>query len=269
MMSAIRRFAKLMGITVQSRMYYRATFLLNLVTPLLLLGGQFLLWDSLYGLQAGGSLGGYARADMFAYLLLAFSINSLLTWSSENMLSREIRSGLVIARRLRPVSFLSQSLADMCGNMILQGIVNFAVAGTAFAVFSPYVTLPRADMLPLFLLSLCLAMALRMMLVSCFSLLCFYTTGYLGLTWTRTALTEFFSGALVPVALFPAWLRAISYVSPFPLMLQVPVAILLGQPLPMPVWLTMSLQALWIAVFFALHTLLYHHIRQNATLAGG
>lgn len=269
MMGAVQRFVKLMGITIQARMYYRANFLFNLVTPLLLLGGQFLLWDSLYGLQSGRSLGGYARADMFAYLLLAFSINSLLTWSSENTLSREIRSGLVIARRLRPVPFLSQSLADMCGNMVLQGTVNFSAVGLAFVCFSAHVTLPRVDMLPLFLLSLCLAMALRMMLVSCFSLLCFYTTGHLGLTWTRTALTEFFSGALIPVALFPAWLRAISYASPFPLMLQVPVAILLGQPLPMPVWLTMSLQVLWIAAFFALHTLLYHHIRQNATLAGG
>lgn len=265
----MRRFFKLMALTMQGRMYYRTSFLLNLVTPLIVLLGQFLLWSSLYRLEGGATIGAYAPKDMYSYILIAFAVNNLLTWSSENTLSREIRSGMVVARRLRPVSFLSQSLADMCGNMVLQAAVNGAVVALAFLLFHRFLAMPTWPSVLLFLPSLLLAMMLRMMLVSTFSLLCFFTTGHLGLTWTRQALTDFFSGALIPIALFPPWLRAVSLASPFPLMLQVPLSVLLNQPLPMPLGLSFALQALWTLVFLGLHAALYGHIRKNATLAGG
>lgn len=265
----MRRFLKLMALTMQGRMYYRAGFLLNLMTPLILLAGQFLLWRALYGLRGGEAMGDYTRADMYAYILIAFMINNLLTWSSENALSREIRSGAVTARRIRPVTFLAQSLADMCGNLLLQAVVNVAIVGLAFALFYKHLSLPAPGALPLFLLSLCGAVIVRMLLAHCFSLLCFFTTGHLGLSWTRQALTEFFSGALIPVALFPAWLQTVSYVSPFPLMLQTPAAIFLGKPMPLAVGTTFALQAAWSLAFLGLHALLYGHIRKNATLAGG
>ncbi len=258
-----------MSLTMQGRMYYKASFFMNLVTPLLLLFGQFLLWGSLYGTRDGAALGSFSKTDMYAYLLIAFGINSLLTWSSENALSREIRSGMVTARRIRPVSFLAQSLADMCGNLLLQAIANVTAVCLGFLFLRATVTLPSLASFGLFCASLLLAVVLRMMLVSFFSLLCFFTTGHLGLTWTRTALMEFFSGALIPVALFPAWLQNFAYLLPFPLMLQVPAAIFLGQPLPMPVGLTYALQGAWILAFLGLHALLYGHIRKSATLAGG
>lgn len=263
----MRAFAKLMSITMQQKLYYRIGFLMNLSTPLILLLGQLMLWGAIYG--GTDSMGAMRRPDMYSYLLLAFMINSLLTWSSENELSREIRSGTVVARRMRPVPFLGQSLAGMCGNLVLQAAVNVALVAAAFLVFHRHLTLPDLRALPLFVLSLAMGVLLRMMLVSFFSLLCFFTTGHLGLTWTRTALTEFFSGALIPVALFPGWLKVLSYCTPFPLMLQVPVAIFLGQPLPVPLWATFALQCGWALVFLGLHELLYGYIRRNATLAGG
>jgi len=263
----MKAFIKLISITMQQKMYYRVGFLLNLTAPLILLGSQLLLWGAIY--RGTDTLGSMSRPDMYSYMLLAFMINSLLTWSSENELSREIRSGAVVARRMRPVPFLWQSLAGMCGNLVLQAAVNVALVAVGFLFFGRYLTTPSLVSLPPFLLSLALGVLLRMMLVSFFSLLCFFTTGYLGLTWTRTALMEFFSGALIPVALFPGWLMTISYCTPFPLMLQAPVAIFLGQPLPMPLWSTFALQIGWTLVFFALHETLYHRVRKTATVAGG
>lgn len=261
-------FVKLMSITAQQKLYYKAGFLMTLTSPLILLGSQLLLWGSVYG---GGraAVGTMSRPDMFSYLLMAFLINSLLTFGSENELSREIRSGTVTARRMRPVKFLRQTLASMCGNMALQAVVNVTLVGLAFLVFHRQLTMPSPSVMPAFLLSLALGMLDRMMLVATFSLLCFYTTGHLGLTWTRTALTEFFSGAMVPVALFPGWLMTLTYCTPFPLMLQVPVAIFLGQPLPVPLWSTYLMQAAWALVLWVLHEALYGHIQRNATVAGG
>lgn len=265
----MRRFNKLMGLYLQGALFYKKAFLINLFSPLVLLGGQFMLWRSLYNLSETGIIGSYDRAGMYTYIIVAFSINNLLTWSSENNISREIRSGLIVSRCMRPVPFLYQSLAGLTGSMLPQAIVNFTITALLFAFFGSHLALPSLTAIPLAFLSLLFGILLRMMLVSCFSLLCFFTTSHLGLSWTRTALTEFFSGALIPITLFPGWLKTVSYATPFPLMLQTPISLFLGEVTPFPLPVTFGLQIGWTVVFLVLHEVLYSKIRKNLTFAGG
>lgn len=265
----MKSFAKLVSLTMQSALFYRSAFFLSMITPLILLGGQLMLWHSLYLASGAGGIGGFTSKDMYAYILVSFFINNLLTWSTENMLSREIRSGKVVSRCLKPVSFLSQSLADMTGYVIPQALVNGIVTAVLFLIFSQSIALPDAAMLPAAICSLALGLLLRMMMVSCFSLLCFFTTSHLGLSWVRTALMDFFSGALIPVALFPGFLKTIAWLTPFPLMVQTPVALFLNQTLYLPVWLTILMQLAWAAVFFLIHQALYERVRRTVSFAGG
>ncbi|MCI8623315.1 MAG: hypothetical protein HFG26_06570 [Provencibacterium sp.] len=265
----MKRFCKLVSLSVQGALFYRAAFLFNLFTPLLLLGGQFMLWNALYRLGGGAPIGGYSRERMYSYLILAFCIHNLLTWSSENDLSREIRSGAVVARCMRPVPFLMQSLGGMAGKMLPQALVNGTAAALLFLCLRTKLQTLSPAALPLALLSLVLGVLLRMAMTSFLSLLCFFTTNHLGLTWARTALTEFFSGALIPVSLFPGWLRSFSYCTPFPLMLQTPVSIFLGEPSPLPLPICFLLQAGWILLFILLHEWIYGKIRSNLSFAGG
>ena len=120
-----------------------------------------------------------------------------------------------------------------------------------------------------FIPCLFLAVMLRIMLIDVFSLLCFFTTGYLGLAWTRNALFEFFSGAMIPVVMFPEWLRTFAYATPFPYMLQVPSALLLGQELPVSIPMIFVVQGAWLIVFMFLHGGIYGLARRNMTIAGG
>jgi len=228
----MKKFFTLTGISIQKLMYYKTSFFLNLLTPFLTLAGQFLLWNALYGLQGAGSIRGMTRQEMFTYVPIAFVLNNLLSWTTENALSREIRNGTVVARCIRPVSFLSQ----------------------AVAAFVP---------------SLILSVLLRILLVEVFSLLCFFTTGHFGISWTRIALCDFFSGALIPVSLFPGWLARITYLTPFPYMVQVPAAVLLGKELPAGLLQTFFLQIFWIGVFLFVHWRLFRRIRYNMNIAGG
>ncbi len=265
----MKQFAKLVSLTMQSALFYRAAFFFSMITPLILLGGQFMLWHSLYANGGGAQIGSFAAKDMYAYVLISFFIGNLLTWSSENTLSREIRKGTIVSRCLKPVSFLSQSLADMTGYVIPQVLINGTVVAAALSLFPQSFALPDAVSLPAALCSLILSVLLRMMMVSCFSLLCFFTTSHHGLSWIRTALMEFFSGALIPVALFPGWLKTIAWLTPFPLMVQAPVALMLDQPLPMPVWISLLLQFFWIVLFYYAHQAMYEKVRRTVSFAGG
>lgn len=265
----MRTFWKLTAISMQGQLYYRTSFFINLLTPLALLGGQYLLWAALYEQQGGAAIGGMERREMFAYILFAFAMSNLLNWAGENRLSREIKTGQVAARCVRPAAFLTQYLAEMTGALFLQGIVNLLVVLAGFLCFGRYMTVPSVSALPAFILCLVLAVALRLMMIDVFSLLCFFTTGYLGISWTRAALFDFFSGAMIPVVLFPGWLKAVACYTPFPYMLQAPVAVLLGQDTLVGLPAVYGLQAVWILIFLGLHGLIYGLVRRNLTIAGG
>lgn len=265
----MKAFIRLTGISIQSRLYYRTSFLLDLVSMGIPLLGQYLLWYALYRQQGNGKIGGMGQQEMFTYILIAFALNNLLGWSSENKLAREIKNGTVVARCIRPVSFLSQNVADMAGSLLVQGITNLFLVQFIFLIWRESFLLPAFSALLLFIPCTGLALLLRILLVDVFSLLCFYSTGHLGITWTRTALFDFFSGALIPVAMFPQWLKLISYMTPFPYMIQVPIALLLGQELPVSIPSMFLIQVFWVMIFLSLHCMLYRIARKNMVIAGG
>lgn len=265
----MKKFLTLTGISIQKLMYYKTSFLLNLITPFIELAGQFLLWNALYGLQNGGAIGGMARREMFTYIPVAFVLNNLLGWTTENALSREIRNGTVVARCIRPVSFISQAVAEMSGAVIVQGAVNSAVVAALFCFFHKSFLLPKPGAAAAFVPCLLLSALLRILVVEVFGLLCFFTTGHLGISWTRNALCNFFSGAMIPVSLFPGWLARITYLTPFPYMVQIPAAVLLGKELPAGLFQIFFLQILWIGIFLLLHFFIFRRIRHDMNIAGG
>lgn len=268
----IRSFVRLVSVSMQSAMAFRLAFIFNLCTPLLVLAGQFLLWTALYAQQGGAGIGAFSRETMFTYILLSFVISNVLTWKSENGLSRKIISGSIVTECVRPVSFILQNIADMTGAAALQGLVNLVFAVIiflGFELFGQGLAAARPLAVLLSLASFVLGIVLRMLLISLVSLLCFVTTSHLGISWTRGAVTEFFSGAVIPISLFPAAFQAVDYCTPFPLMLHVPVSIYLGQSTYYPLPAVFVLQGFWILVLALLQSLCWRRIRRNIIAAGG
>ena len=265
----MRNILKLTAMSLQSQMYYRTSFFLNLLSPMVLLAGQYLLWHALYQQQPDHIISGMDAAQMYSYLLIAFTLNHIMGWSSENALSKEIKNGTVVKRCIRPVSFLSQSVAEMTGTLLPQLALNLIIASAGFLLFGRFLLVPSLQNIVLFLPCMAGALLLRILLIELCSLLCFYTTGYLGISWTRNAIFEFFSGALIPIVMFPGWLKSMAYMTPFPYMIQIPISILLGQELNVPLFQVYAVQFFWIGIFLALHGLFYKNIRKNLIIAGG
>ncbi len=265
----MKSFFKLFSISIQGQIYYRTSLFINLFTPIVNLIGQFILWQALYKQQATSIIGGFSQSEMFSYILITFALNNLLSWSSENILSKEIKSGAIVARFIRPAPFLTQYISEMLGTLILQGIVNFAIVILCFSFAGNSLIMPTVQAIAIFTPCIILAILLRIMLIDIFSLICFFSTEHLGITWTRIALFDFFSGALIPVTMFPKLLKTITYVTPFPYMLQVPIAILLGQDIPVSFAAVFVLQVIWLVIFLLAHKLIYSYARKDLSIAGG
>ena len=66
----------------RARMYYRTSFFLNLLSPMVPVAGQYLLWHALYQQQPDHIISGMDAAQMYSYLLIAsFTLNHIMGWS--------------------------------------------------------------------------------------------------------------------------------------------------------------------------------------------
>ncbi len=264
----MKTLIKLTSLSLQGRMYYKTGLYMSLLSPIVLLMGQYLLWNSLYGVETS-AIGGLSKEYMFSYILVSFAINYLLTWSTETQLSREIVTGTIVARCIRPTYFLTQNLADILGSMIPFAVSNSIIVALGFTVFSPVMLVPSLLNWLMFIPCFILSLILRVMFIEVFSLFCFYTTSHTGLSWTRKAIYDFFSGALIPIALFPNFLRAIADFTPFPYMINTPIEVLLGDVQSVDLGFALITQSIWIVVFLVLHYLFFGKISKNLSIAGG
>ena len=265
----MKNFMVYLKLSIKSKLFYRTSLVLNMMSPIVVLCGQILLWRGLFELENASNYADMSREAMFSYILIAFVLNNSLNWSTENSLSKEIRNGTVVSKIIRPTTFLSQNIADMLGGVLVQGMTYIVLIFMIFMIAAKYLFIPDISGLLLFIASASFGMVLRLIINDLFSLLCFFVTGYLGIAWLKNAIINFFSGALIPIALFPSILKLIADYLPFKYLIQVPISVFLGELELLDVFKSYIIQTSWILFFVLMHCLIYRKIRTNLVIAGG
>jgi ABC-2 type transport system permease protein len=102
-----------------------------------------------------------------------------------------------------------------------------------------------------------------------FACLAFYTTETWGLGMVRQSIGVFFSGALIPLALMPEWLRSVCQGLPFVQALYVPVSLLSGiTPLSEAPRLWLG-QLAWLAGLLVASRAVFRIAIRKVTVQGG
>lgn len=91
----------------------------------------------------------------------------------------------------------------------------------------------------------------------------------MGIAWMRAAITNFFSGALVPLAFFPGWLEKLSLLLPFQGIVYIPASIYLGRLEGLQALQSVGLQLLWIIVLWLGARLMWNWAVRQVTINGG
>jgi ABC-2 type transport system permease protein len=91
----------------------------------------------------------------------------------------------------------------------------------------------------------------------------------MGVAWVRKGLTDFFSGAIIPLSFFPGWLLNIANVLPFRGITFVPGTIFIGKLPQDQILLSFGLDILWIVVLWYLARLIWHFAMRKVTIHGG
>jgi ABC-2 type transport system permease protein len=249
---------------------YRAAFVLNMIGMVFYVFAMFYLWQTIFLGQPGG-MSGFTWPEMKAYLLLAFLMNSMLTWYDEWIMGQDVREGRVAIDLARPIDFQAKRFADAIGPIPFE-ITAALTVGIAVAFLFGGIALPADPLrLVLFVISAALATMVKFGVIYCVSMTAFYTTGLMGVSFGRVAITNLFSGALIPLVFFPDWLRAIAAVLPFQAMISTPALTYLGgEHMNLPTTLLMiGIQAVWAVGLILLGRVVWRSASKAVTINGG
>jgi ABC-2 type transport system permease protein len=270
MIQTLRRTATAYGVfaalIAKQFMAYPLAFWVQFFTQFIAMAVTVYFWRGIYLGQA--TLGGLNLRQTLNYMMLAQLVFPLLQASLIGQFGSLLRDGQLAIELLRPVDFQFQKFAYFqVGSWILlvQQLPLFGVAWLLLGLELP----ADPTVWIAFTVSLLLGQAILLFFDWIFSCLAFYTTDAMGFYLARTAVSSFFSGLLVPLAMMPGWLQTVAYSFPFAQAISVPVSLLSGiiplTDLPR-IWL---IQVVWLIGLAGISRLVFRIAIRKVTFQGG
>lgn len=230
--------------TWASWLQYRSFFFLLafgwMIPPLIYL----FVWSAAAG---SGEVGGLTRGGFVGYYLVLILVNQM-TYSQTNWTVGDvIRSGGITTWLLRPMPALYHVLSsELAGKVVYMAFV-VPVAAILAIVLRPELH-PRPGGVPLALLALVLAWALRFFWGFWIALLAFWVTQASALLAIQDSLVFLLAGVVAPVPLLPPALQVAARYLPFRYMVGFPVEIVTGQLAPDAIAFGFAVQVAWLAL---------------------
>lgn len=265
-MNKLTKYWEIAKSQIKLDMAYTAWFWANFAATLLQLLVLYYFWRAVY--EHSATVGGMSLQSMISYVILATILNQYVTGGGGS-LTRDIRNGNVAIELMRPYNLLLKQIAIEVGVKISRfmrdSVPILVVAGLFLGIDLP-ASWAHAG---LFVISSLLGILIGWQFDLMLSMVAFWTVNTWGIRVLRNAVLLFFTGSLVPVSLFPEWLRTLSNYMPFQSMVYVPVSIYTGA-LPLAKALeSLALQAVWLAGMFTALQLLWRRAIRSITIFGG
>lgn len=262
--TTVRALPTMMTIGFAEAVAYRAEMLvwmLSTTMPLVMLA----LWSAV---AKDAPVGRFGQAEFTTYYLLMFIVRQLTgAWAAWSM-NYEVRTGQLSQRLLRPISPVAAYAVENLAALPLRSMV--AVPMAAIALF----TVAKATLAPgpfwaLLPLALAGGWTITFLMNIAIGALSLYTESSLKLMEIYFTLFAVFSGYLIPVELFPGWLRGVVEWLPFRFQVGLPVELVTkAHEWPEAVRL-LGIQWGWVAVMAAGTTVLWKRGLKRYAAYGG
>jgi ABC-2 type transport system permease protein len=221
---AARAYPTLLRVGFAEAVAYRAEMLVWMLAttmPLVSLA----LWSAV---SADAPVGRFTQQRFAAYFLATLVVRQLtgswLVWE----LNQEIRSGTLSRRLLKPIHPLIAYSAENISALPMRAALSAPVAVVALLVIDPGAIAASAPRLGLFALSLLGAWLINFFTMATIGSLAFFLESSTSLFEIWLVAFMLLSGYLVPLELFPPWLRALTAALPFRYTVAFPVETLIG-----------------------------------------
>jgi len=186
----------------------------------------------------------FARYFISVFLVRQFTIVWVI-WEFE----REVVEGRLSFRLLQPIHPVWFHVAAHVSERFARLPFSFGLMALFALLYPEAVWWPGGDRIAIFLAAIVAVFALRFLMQYTMALLAFWTERASALEDLQFLFYLFLSGALAPLEVYPPVVRTVAQWTPFPYLIHFPAALLVG--LPVNVWRSLGVMALWGAIVFA------------------
>lgn len=217
-----------------------------------------------------GEIGGLDATGAVTFTFVSQGFLATVGIFGELELAERIRTGDVVVDLYRPFDFqrywLSQDLGRAAFQGIFRGIPPFLAGALVFDLRVPSDPAIWCAFALSVVLAVVVSFAVRFLTV----LSGFWLLDARGPTALMGIVTQFFSGVLIPVTFFPAWLAHVAFLLPFVAMVQLPIEIFLGQRSgPGEIAGVLAVQVAWAVVLLWLGRVVLARATRKVVVQGG
>jgi ABC-2 type transport system permease protein len=222
--SVLRAYPTLVRVGFAESVAYRAemfVWMLTMTMPLVSLA----LWSAI---AAAGPVGRFGPRDFTAYFLATLAIRQVTSSWIVWQLNFEIRTGALSRRLLKPIHPLIAYSAENLGALPLRAFMAVPIALIAFWVNDGSGAWRDPVTLGVWAASLVGAWLITFATMALIGTLAFYIESSTSIFEIWQMAFMLLSGYLLPLELFPGWVRSITNALPFRYMMAFPVETILG-----------------------------------------
>lgn len=210
----MRLFFELTKLSFQRQLTYRAATLAGFFTNYFFGILRATIFVALYDLQP--SVEGISVTGAITYAAIGQALIGYLSMFNWYDLMNTIYTGDIASDLLKPMNYFNFWLAQDLGRALVQllfrGIILLVAFSFIYELFWPRNLATIAALILSILLSWLVSFSWRFLV----NLSAFWTPNARGILRLVFVLSWFFSGFLMPLRFFPAWVIQISYMTPFP-----------------------------------------------------
>ncbi len=219
--------------------------------------------------SSGGELAGYTTGSISAYVWLSQGLLGAIQLNGAAEIGDRIRTGDVAVDFTRPVDVQTWHLAEDMGRaaytLIPRGLPSVLVGALTVGIVMPAAALPYI----LGTVSIVIGIAISFYCRYAINVVGFWLLDTRGVRALYMVTSTFLAGLYVPVGLFPGWLHALAYATPFPSILQVPINVITGQVVGIDAVQQVGIQLCWLVGTCLLGRALTSAGRHKLVVQGG
>lgn len=218
---------------------------------------------------AGGTVRGYDATDLVTFAFVSQGFIAVVGMFGDRELAERIRTGDVVIDLYRPADLQAWWLAVWLGQSAFQ-VVGRGVPPVLLGAIVYDLRWPDPWWhWGWFAVSVVLASIIGFAIRFCSALTAFWLLDNRGIDQLVTLAANFFTGLLLPIALFPPWLESVARALPFASMLQLPTELYLGLHEGWSVVGVLARQALWAVALLGAGRVVLAAATRRVVVQGG
>ncbi|MEG0774773.1 ABC-2 family transporter protein [Clostridium sp.] len=265
-MQLLRKYGEITKITMSNNLVYFWNFLSKNIFFIFIMFIYLMLWKAIYS-EKGAIVGGLTINQMIWYLV----VTELITLSRTDIhlqINEDVKSGNIAYLLNKPYNYVlycfSYFLGEVGVKLLTNGIIGISIGLIYVGTLEGF----NITHLPFIFLSLMVGCFINFFIYICLALTSFWVEENSAFFWIYSKLVFTLGGMLMPIEMFPKWLKDISQYLPFAYVTYVPAKLAVGFTFS-DFFKGFGIQAIYLISFFILAMSLYRKGAKNLNVNGG